>query len=423
MFLFKRFAFEKDLAQVKCSFVPMSRVILEFFIFPAFFLADRVYVLAERERAHKFLSRDGDRFSSSPEFTKLLPEIDEMMNPIRSAEISPAECRKMIQSLKTTHPTLKRPGVIHTSYIINETQDHWNKTSDMERKMRLLPLSFLASQNLTRSKMYFWSNVDPSHPMVKEIFDPIFQNDKSDSYRKSIVLKKFELEKEMKQVIEGYQPDASQPQKQHMKEKLVETYKSMTEITSTSDLMRMALLFNYGGVWMDTDVVLVQDLTPIMEEDWVSLLYRDFVNQATISVSKAGSPFITAYLKKILAAPMQFGWSAYGPSMLHRMTEEIQTSGQEALFHILPNCFFEGACSPASVVEHQAATNWGEFFALAVDEKSRLVHMAYLDPKAAEHSIFGFHWHNRWEIPIINGSVADVTEKLYCRQLKLNFCQ
>ena len=392
----------------------MRRVILEFFIFPVLLLADRVCLLAERSQ--KFLSRaDG-----SPEFTKLLPEIDEVMNPIKEAEISAAECRKMIQSLKKTHPTMKRPGVIHTSYIINETQDHWNKTSDMDRKMRLLPLSFLASQNLTRSKMYFWSNVDPSHRMVKEIFDPIF---KSDIYRKSIVLKKFELEKEMSQVIEGYQPDASQEQKQKMVEKLVQTYKAMTEITSASDLMRMALLFNYGGVWMDTDVVLVQDLTPIMEEDWVSLLYKNFVNQATISVSRAGSPFIRACLNKILGKPMQFGWSAYGPSMLLRMTQEMQNSGEgPALFHILPNCFFEGACSPESVVEHQAATNWVEFFATAVDDKGRLAHIDYLNPKAEEHSIFGFHWHNRWDIPIANGSVADVTEKLYCQQLKLNFC-
>jgi len=406
------------LAQVKFLSVPMRRILLEFLIFPVLLLADHVCLLAER--SHKFLSRaDGN---GSPEFTKLLPEIDEAMNPIGEAETSAAECRKMIQSLKKTHPTLKRPGVIHTSYIINETQDHWNKTSDMDRKMRLLPLSFLASQNLTRSKMYFWSNVDPSHPMVKEIFDPIFQNDKSDTYRKSIVLKKFELEKEMSEVIEGYEPDASQEEKQKMKEKLLQTYKSMTEITSSSDLMRMALLFNYGGVWMDTDVVLVQDLTPIMEEDWVSLLYRNFVNQATISVSKAGSPFIRACLNKILGQPMQFGWSAYGPSMLLRMTQEMQNSGEEALFHILPNCFFEGACSPASVVEHQTATNWGVFFARALNDKHRLAHIDYLNPQAEEHSIFGFHWHNRWDIPITNGSVADVTEKLYCEQLKLNFC-
>ena len=61
---------------------------------------------------------------------------------------------------------------------------------------------------------------------------------------------------------------------------LLNIYESQEIASSMSDLMRSMLLYNYGGAWMDSDVLLVQNLAPILEEDWAVLMYADFVNQA-----------------------------------------------------------------------------------------------------------------------------------------------
>ena len=55
-------------------------------------------------------------------------------------------------------------------------------------------------------------------------------------------------------------------------------YESQSIVSSQSDLMRATLLYNYGGAWMDSDVLLVQNLAPLLEEDWAVLMYTDFVN-------------------------------------------------------------------------------------------------------------------------------------------------
>ena len=59
-------------------------------------------------------------------------------------------------------------------------------------------------------------------------------------------------------------------------------YESQSIVASKSDLMRAILLYNYGGAWMDSDVLLVQNLAPMLEEDWAVLMYADFVNQAAL---------------------------------------------------------------------------------------------------------------------------------------------
>ena len=59
----------------------------------------------------------------------------------------------------------------------------------------------------------------------------------------------------------------------------MEIYESQSIVSSQSDLMRAILLYNYGGAWMDSDVLLVQNLAPLLEEDWAVLMCADYVNQ------------------------------------------------------------------------------------------------------------------------------------------------
>ena len=125
----------------------------------------------------------------------------------------------MVQALKKPHTTMRRQALIHTGIVVppNYTDTGvvdlpgWKDTT---RKIRLFPLSFLASQNLQRlgltaiclfsaksfvffwiqsewdllervpprppvgcdlrnSKLVFWANMEPTHAFIEEIFGPL----------------------------------------------------------------------------------------------------------------------------------------------------------------------------------------------------------------------------------------------------------
>eukprot|EP00438_Fugacium_kawagutii_P012646 Skav215601 [mRNA] locus=scaffold666:432677:433900:- [translate_table: standard] len=275
-----------------------------------------------------------------------------------------------------------------------------------------------AQFNPRNTKLIFWANVEPTHPLIQEIFEPILEK-----YGKYIEIKKFDVDAEFAKVAARYAPENSTelPALTLVKTaELVHIFKGQFIMSSKSNLMRYALLFNYGGAWMDTDVLLVQDLAPILEEDWAVLMHGNFVNQAptdaTLSVSRPASPFITAWLRNILKMGLNVGWAAYGPYMIKQMTLDVHNSLADKTFHVLPNCFFEGAKNPDSVLPDQQITGWDEFFA-EVEAKSIPARLNYIDPSRSrqDHSTFGYHWHsNGWGTPIAHGSLAEAAEKLYC---------
>lgn len=56
----------------------------------------------------------------------------------------------MVQALSTPTIKMKQPALIHTGVLIPDGEDTVPGWADVARKLRLLPLSFLASQNLER---------------------------------------------------------------------------------------------------------------------------------------------------------------------------------------------------------------------------------------------------------------------------------
>ena len=165
----------------------------------------------------------------------------------------------------------------------------------------------------------------------------------------------------------------------------------------------------------------VQDYNAISEaekifqfETWGSSTF-----QATLSASRPQSPFTTAWFGHILALGVNNSWAAYGPFMITGMTAEIQRSAANATFHVLPPCFFEGALSPKALPD-QRAPDWDHFFVPKLEESHlRRNEENYLDPRNVKHSTFGYHWHNRWNQKIVDGSVAAAAEKMYCNLIVL----
>jgi len=45
--------------------------------------------------------------------------------------------------------------------------------------------------------------------------------------------------------------------------------------------------------------------------------------------------------------------------------------------------------------------------------------IAYLYPMNSAHKTFAYHWHNRWDKPILKGSPAETMESIYAEKLGL----
>ena len=170
-------------------------------------------------------------------------------------------CLQMVHAFRNTRPTLKHPGVIHTGILLPEGAGNFDGWVESARKLRLLPMSFLASQDLQNVKLYFWANVEQTHPLIQEIFAPLLEQ-----YGKYIEIKRFDAAAEIKKVCSHYESNTQSFS--NLTEELVKIYESQELVDSQSDLMRLFLLYNYGGAWMDSDTLLVQSLSPLLEEEW-----------------------------------------------------------------------------------------------------------------------------------------------------------
>ena len=87
-----------------------------------------------------------------------------------------------------------------------------------------------------------------------------------EQYGKYIEIKRFDAAAEIKKVCSHYESNTQRFS--NLTEELVKIYESQELVDSQSDLMRLFLLYNYGGAWMDSDTLLVQSLSPLLEEEW-----------------------------------------------------------------------------------------------------------------------------------------------------------
>ena len=245
--------------------------------------------------------------------------------------------QSFVQAFGEIPPTLKGTALIHTGILVSDTLDSWAETA---RKLRLMPLSFLASQDFGNTKLYYWTNVDREHPLIQEIFGPFLEQ-----YGKhiEIKIKKFDAAEEIKKVVLDYASHENTAAMTAVTAELVNIFDSQTIASSKTNLMRTFLLYNYGA-WMDNDMVLVQSVAPLLG-DWAEWIGKGFINEAAFSASRPGSPFLKAYIGNIRKLGVHLEFFAYGPTMLSNMVKEIQ-NGRASLsykFHLVPTCFFEGA--------------------------------------------------------------------------------
>jgi len=298
-----------------------------------------------------------------------------------------------------TPPDLAAPVLMHTG-LTEFGGAKGLEVVDFPRKVRLGVMSFLASQELGKIRLLVWC-APLGEAEVREVLAPIIQDDR---YARHVTVAPFDAQAEFEHMTTPAQAEL-----------LFRIYNGSGNIqkASASDLMRIALLHNYGGMWIDTDVLLVNSFLPLAGLDWVYEGQPDFYNPALLSVSEPRSAFMKAVLRIIgemnLTRIGERGGFVYtfGPSLMRRIVKHNRNITH--LVVTLPSCFFDPGFQGTAV----DWVSWSNFWTTTAEDK----HVAYLTP--GKGPPFAYHWHGRWNHSIANNSLPDRMERLYLQRLQL----
>mmetsp|Transcript_64196 Transcript_64196/g.123509 ORF Transcript_64196/g.123509 Transcript_64196/m.123509 type:complete len:446 (+) Transcript_64196:65-1402(+) len=331
---------------------------------------------------------------------QVLPMIDAKASNLTEKVWKRGECATVVKGLVNTSVQVQDAmQLVHTGLFLKS----WNKPPMVKlavRKLRLVMLSFLATQDLKRMQLHVWLDVDVTDPngIIQQELKEILVKP---SLSESVVLHRFDAGKEFSRIS----PNAAVV--------LTGIFDRDGAVQAKSDLQRVILLYSYGGMWLDTDVILIQNLTPLMGFDWAYLGQEHIINNAALSVSAPQSVFATSYLMALVSQYVtpelqDTSYFKHGPVILSQLHNHEWTRNS---FHVLPTCFFDGHWSG-----EEDSPAWPTFFSDDIDEKQ----LSYIMPRNNRRTAFAYHWHGNWGIPISNRSLAYGLERIYSWMLTLN---
>lgn len=230
--------------------------------------------------------------------------------------------------------------------------------------------SFLATQNLDKSKIKIYSDVDISK-------NPIF-----DRYRyfKQVEFHIFDVYKE----IIGTKYESFKYCQEIKEHKFNAAYES--------DFFRLLMLYKYGGIYIDFDVLLLRDLSPLLEYEF---LYKwgddshDWINGAIMHLRR-GSEINHLFADAMLSRPATPGsgslsWASDLYVSVKQKTDDLV---------IFPSAFFN------SEWQSNLVTSTG-ISSMKKHEYSNLMY----------DGCFTWHWHNLWNDNVEEGSKFDILDK------------
>ena len=283
--------------------------------------------------------------------------------------------RKGIQFLKQ---------IYDEDYSYPEDVTNFHVYTEFKNSKELLVLeSFLATQNLKKTKLVIWSDYDiSSHPGIQPYKD-----------LDCLQFKLYDPYEEAKGTpVEGVSQLAAHDTKYYLR----------------SDLLRVLAGYKYGGVWVDMDIVFLRDFKPILDQEY---MYQwggetDFENQgacaSVLSLFKE-SEFATELLKELVTMPVIPDSTIWGKDMFAQLRKRYSK------FTIFPSTFFntEWLISKVSVEDSVKADE--AMFTKPVEDDSFL----FLDA-------FAWHWHNssNKDKEIVENSKFDLLHRRTKQKLK-----
>ncbi|EKM77311.1 hypothetical protein AGABI1DRAFT_61891 [Agaricus bisporus var. burnettii JB137-S8] len=262
--------------------------------------------------------------------------------------------------------------------------------------------SFLSTQNLYQTKLIIWSNGNLSSNTILHSYVLKYPN--------NIGLKVVDMEELAKGTeLEG----------EKFKERILELKDEKAWLDG--DLIRLLLLWNYGGVWVDMDSLLTRDLEPLLEHEFVTQwdcydkAYSPF-NGALLRF-RQHSPYLCEAFHIIAHSPKppRPGSTDWG-SLLYLKLFRTLLSKSIPPFKVLPFCFNDGrSCRldnrlPDPFEKDRKDMKW----TMGMDVKEN----GGLDRVLGK--VFAVHLHNQWEKEFpVGGWVERLLLRRYERSLAI----
>ncbi|KAF8155811.1 glycosyltransferase family 32 protein [Crassisporium funariophilum] len=240
--------------------------------------------------------------------------------------------------------------------------------------------SFFATQDVTSSRLVLWSNGDMSSNLILQSYLQRYP----DAFATKVV--------DIPSLAKGTELEGSE----------LLTRKD-AKAWVDGDLIRLLLLWNYGGVWVDMDSLLTRDLEPLLEHEFVT--QWDCYDKAYLPLNGAlmrfrqHSPYLCeAFHVMLTSTPPRSGSTDWGALLYFKLWRRLIAANIPP-FRILPFCFSDGrSCRldnrlPDPFIPDNSAGKWT--MGLGLEEGGGLDQVL--------GKIFGVHLHNQWEKPYPSG--------------------
>ncbi|KAG6837103.1 hypothetical protein H0H93_014707 [Arthromyces matolae] len=257
--------------------------------------------------------------------------------------------------------------------------------------------SFFATQDIGASRLILWSNGDLSGNVILKKY--------LERYPEAFTLKVVNMQTlAMGTVLEGSDLLMLKDKKAWL----------------DGDLLRLLLLWNYGGVWVDMDSLLTRDLTPLLEHEFVTQWdCYDKPYQAlngALMRFREHSPYLCEAFHIIAKGSRPRPHSTDWGSLLYLKLWRRLVASYIPPFKILPFCLSDGrSCRLDNrLPDPFAPDHWSGKWTMGLG----LEEGGGLDDALAK--VFGVHLHNQWEKAFPNGGwVERLLLKRYDRQLEM----
>ncbi|KAG1862448.1 glycosyltransferase family 32 protein [Suillus tomentosus] len=249
--------------------------------------------------------------------------------------------------------------------------------------------SFFATQDLPRSRLMLWSNGDLSlNPIVQKYLE-LFPS----SFTLQIV--------DIPELAKG-----TAMENHHLLN--LEDKKAWVD----GDLVRLLVIWAYGGAWIDVDMLLTRDLSPLLEHEFVTQwdcyvssdkIYQPF-NGALMHFRKHSPYLCEAFHLMAHSTPPRSSSTDWGSVLYHRLWRRLLNESIPP-FKILPFCFSDPlVCrldnrAPDPFEPDRIDGKWTGRPGEGLEEGGAL--------DRALGKIFAVHLHNRWDQAFPKGGWVD----------------
>ena len=261
----------------------------------------------------------------------------------------------------------------HTDYHI-----FWNVGLPFGRKQMLPIKSFLCTQNLNNSTLNVWSNIDLS------------DNEYLKPYLPYINVKIWNPIKE------------SQNTPLENRFDLLGVNDNMN--WAAGDLFRILVLHNYGGVYVDVDVVFLKDFAPLLNQEFMYKwsFQKDMINGAIMRMFK-NSQLSIDLMNRMILKPAMPGTTAWSTDLY----QEVRSFNKN--WTVFPCGFFNTEWQIKLSPEEKNDPKNTELIKFIVYpfKKTEITESNMYD------GVFSWHWHNGWNEEIEIGSKWQILESKF----------